>query len=179
MESEPLAQIFRPFSNVLAHQFSNILTSAAEESNHISCSVVPRMESPIPIGFYPSIANDAKLSAKRCSRKSNELLPKFRTKGALIVLDARHLDTTNPSSQAFSKGLAQTSYLKRRTLAAMSEADTAFPNDRTSAQLIIRVGGQKIFRINDARNYHSPGAGEFIILLLGGHVVTPLYLGDK
>jgi hypothetical protein len=53
MEADLIPEIFRPFSNVVPHQFIDIPTSGAEQSNNISCSVVPRFSDfPIPIPFY-------------------------------------------------------------------------------------------------------------------------------
>ena len=57
MEADLVPKIFRPFSNVLQHQFIDIQTSGAEQSNNISCSVVPQMRDfPIPIPFYQMVA---------------------------------------------------------------------------------------------------------------------------
>ena len=50
MKAELIPKIFRPFSNVLQYQFIDILTSGAEQSNNISCSVVPQMRD-VPTPF--------------------------------------------------------------------------------------------------------------------------------
>jgi len=68
-----IPKIFRPFSNVLQHQFIDIRTSGAEQSNNISCSVVPRiMDFPIPIRFFQMVADDLQLFARGFSRESDE-----------------------------------------------------------------------------------------------------------
>jgi hypothetical protein len=59
MDPDLILKIFRPFSNVLPHQFIDVQTSAAEQPNNISCSVVPRaVDFPIPIHLPQTGADD-------------------------------------------------------------------------------------------------------------------------
>ncbi len=73
MEADLIPKIFRPFSNVLQHQFIDIPTSGAEQSNNISCSVVPRIrDSPIPIHFYQTVVDGPQFFARGFSHESDE-----------------------------------------------------------------------------------------------------------
>src|ERR1022692_322293 len=76
MEADPIPKIFRPFSKVLHHQFIDIPTPGTEQSNNISCSVVPQMsDSPVPAS---QIGADGQCpSARRLSRESDELVKYF------------------------------------------------------------------------------------------------------
>jgi adenylylsulfate kinase len=50
MDADRIPNIFGPFSNVLQYQLIDIGTSGAEQSNNISCSVVPQMRDfPTPV----------------------------------------------------------------------------------------------------------------------------------
>ena len=74
MEADLIPKIFRPFSNVLQHQFIDIPTSGAEQSNNISCSVVPQMRD-FPIPVLPNrTGGRLQLFARGFSRESDELL---------------------------------------------------------------------------------------------------------
>jgi len=80
-----IPKIFRPFSNVLQHQFIDIRASGAEQSYNISCSVVPRiMDFPIPIRFFQMVADDLQLFARGFSRESDEPV-KYLHLGPLIM----------------------------------------------------------------------------------------------
>ena len=59
MDPDLILKIFRPFSKVLPHQFIDVQTSAAEQPNNISCSVVPwAVDFPIPIHLPQTGADD-------------------------------------------------------------------------------------------------------------------------
>ena len=77
MEADRISKIFRPFSNVLQHQFVHVPTSGAEQSNNISCSVVPKMRD-LPTPFYQLVENGSsgylQLFARGFSREPDELL---------------------------------------------------------------------------------------------------------
>src|ERR1039458_5480148 len=78
-----IPEIFRPFSNVQPHQFIDVRLSGAEQSNNISCSVVPRlMDFPIPIAFFQPahghdltqiVADGQQSFVRGFSRESDEL----------------------------------------------------------------------------------------------------------
>ena len=78
MDAEALPEIFRPFSNVLEHQFIEIHTSGAKQPNNVSCSVVPRtMDFPIPIPFCQMVADALHFFTRGFSREFNELLKRL------------------------------------------------------------------------------------------------------
>ena len=64
MEADPIPKIFRPFSNVLQDQSIDIQTSGAEQSNNISCSVVPRT---VDFPILPFGTNGSR-TVRNCSR---------------------------------------------------------------------------------------------------------------
>src|SRR5580704_16659817 len=92
MEADRIPEIIGPSTNVVQHQVIDVPTSRAEQSNNISCPVVPHMRDS-PTRDAPAVqqmvANHARLFARGCSRESNELV-KYRhprdTRFSLSVL---------------------------------------------------------------------------------------------
>src|ERR1700691_1670150 len=70
-----LSKIFRSFSKVLEHQLIDVQTSAPEQADNVSCSVVLRfMNFPIPIQFFQMIADSLQLFARDFLRESDQPL---------------------------------------------------------------------------------------------------------
>jgi len=76
MQADVIPKIFHSFSNVLDDQFIDIHTSGAEQSNNISCSVVPPMRD-VPTWQYPlseMVLDGHELLTRGFSRKAEKLL---------------------------------------------------------------------------------------------------------
>jgi len=70
---EMFSKVFRPFSHVLEHQLINIQTSAPEQADNVSCSLVLGfMDFPIPIQFFQMISDTLQLFARGSSRESDQ-----------------------------------------------------------------------------------------------------------
>ena len=76
MVADLIPEIFRPVADVFENQLIDVLTPAAEQSDHIGRSVAPLMRGfPAgPICRLNERAGGAILFARGCSRESDELL---------------------------------------------------------------------------------------------------------